>query len=125
MRRPPRRGLSHRGRMLDAMRKSKRRPDPRVKQVQPGPRHEVPGRPTGPAQRVSRLSLPRVLERIEHVRVAREKAEAELEVLIDHAVGLGIGWPEIATKLGVTRQAARQSYQRHHRDSATRQDRVA
>jgi len=57
-----------------------------------------------------------VLERIERVRLAREAAEAELVVLIDHAVGLGIGWPEIAARLGVTRQAARQHYQRRHRD---------
>jgi hypothetical protein len=31
-------------------------------------------------------------------------------VLADHAVDLGIGWPEIAAQLGVTRQAARQAY---------------
>ena len=46
-------------------------------------------------------------------------------VLIDHAVSLAIGWPEIAVKLGVTRQAARQRYQRRHRDGANRQDQVA
>jgi len=44
-------------------------------------------------------------------------------VLIDHAVGLGIGWPEIASRLGVTRQAACQHYQRRHR-SASHQDRL-
>jgi hypothetical protein len=37
-----------------------------------------------------------VLERVERVRLAQEAAEAGLAVLIDHAVGLGIGWPEIA-----------------------------
>jgi hypothetical protein len=104
--------------MLDSMSKSKRRPDLRAKHVQPGPRHRAPDGPTGPAQRVSRLSPPQVLERIEHARVARGKAEAELAVLIDHAVSLGIGWPEIAAKLGVTRQAARQNYQRRHREGA-------
>ena len=111
--------------MLDSMSKPKRRPDHRARQVQPGPRHQAPGGPTGPAQRVSRSSPPQVLERIERVRVARDKAEAELAVLIDHAVSLGIGWPEIAAKLGVTRQAARQHYRRRHRDGASRQDRVA
>jgi len=66
-----------------------------------------------------------VLERIEDARAAQQEAEAELAVLVDHAVSLGIGWPEIATRLGVTRQAARQHYQRRHRDSATRQNRAA
>jgi hypothetical protein len=37
-------------------------------------------------------------------------------VVIDQAVTLGIGWPDIATRLGVTRQAARQLYQCRHRD---------
>jgi hypothetical protein len=97
--------------MLDSMTKSKRRLGPRVKQVQPGPRHQVPGGPSGPASRVSRLSPPQLLERIERTRVARDKAEAELVMLIDRAVGEGVGWPEIAARLGVTRQAARQHYQ--------------
>jgi hypothetical protein len=66
-----------------------------------------------------------VLERIERARLTREEAEAELTVLVDQAVGLGIGWPEIAARLGVTRQAARQHYLRRHRDSASHQDRVA
>jgi hypothetical protein len=66
-----------------------------------------------------------VLTRIERARLARDEAEAELAVLIDHAVGLGIGWPQIALRLKVTRQAARQHYQRRHRESASRQDRVA
>jgi hypothetical protein len=74
---------------------------------------------TSPAQRVTRLSAAQLLERIERARLAREGAEAELAVLVDHAVGLGVGWPEIAAQLGVTRQAARQHYQRRHRDIAT------
>jgi len=76
-------------------------------------------------QRVAQLSPPQVLERIERVRLAREAAEAELGVLIDHAVSLSIGWPEIAARLGVTRQAARQHYQRRHRDGVGHQDQVA
>jgi hypothetical protein len=66
------------------------------------------------------LSTPQVLERIEYAKTAQEEAEAELAVLVDQAVILGIGWPEIASRLGVTRQAARQHYQRRHRDRTTR-----
>jgi predicted transcriptional regulator len=66
-----------------------------------------------------------VLERIERARMARDEAEAELAVLIDYAVGLHVGWPEIAAQLGVTRQAARQHYQRRHRDGTSRRDRAA
>ena len=64
-----------------------------------------------------------VLEQIERNRVAQRRAEAALAKLVDQAVGLGIGWPEIAARLGVSRQAARQHYQRRHRDSETVQDR--
>jgi hypothetical protein len=71
------------------------------------------------------LSAAQVLEQIEHVRLARDEAEAELTVLIDHAVDLNFGWPEIAARLGVTRQAARQHYQRRHQDGTGRSDRVA
>jgi hypothetical protein len=65
------------------------------------------------------LPAVRVLEQIERTRVAQQRAAAELAKLVDQAVGLGIGWPEIAARLGVTRQAARQHYKRRHRDSAT------
>jgi len=71
------------------------------------------------------LSPPQVLERIEDARAAQQEAETELAALVDHAVTLGIGWPEIAIRLGVTRQAARQHYQRRHRDKTTRQNRAA
>jgi hypothetical protein len=64
-----------------------------------------------------------VLEQIERNRIAQQRAESALAKLVDRAVGLGIGWPEIATRLGVTRQAARQHYQRRHRGSVTVQDR--
>jgi hypothetical protein len=63
-------------------------------------------------------------EQIEHARYMRDQAGAELAMLIDRAVDQGIGWPEIATQLGVTRQAARQHYQRRHRGGASHQDRV-
>jgi hypothetical protein len=55
-----------------------------------------------------------ILDRIKRVRVERDTAEAKLDALVDRAVDLGIGWPEIAAQLGVTRQAARQRYQRRH-----------
>jgi hypothetical protein len=66
-----------------------------------------------------------VLDQIKRARAAQQEAEAELAVLVDRAVSLGVGWPQIAAPLGVTRQAARQYYQRRHRDSASRQGRVA
>jgi hypothetical protein len=37
-------------------------------------------------------------------------------------VALGIGWPDIAARLGVSRQAARQHYQRRHGGEAGRDD---
>jgi predicted transcriptional regulator len=77
------------------------------------------------ARRVTHPSVPQVLEQIEHARHVRDEAEAELATLIDYAVDQGIGWPEIAARLGVTRQAARQYYQRRHRDGSSHEDRVA
>ena len=103
------------------MGKSKRRSGPRVRQGQTSRQHQTSAEPASPAQQVTRLSAAQVLERIEPARMARDEAEAELTALIDHAVGLGVGWPEIATRLGVTRQAARQQYQRRHRDGANPQ----
>jgi hypothetical protein len=117
--------LSYLGCMLDSMGKSKRRSGPRVKHGRPGWQRQAPAEPAGPAQRVSRLSAAQVLEQIEHAWLARNEAEAELAVLIDHAVGLSVGWPEIAARLGVTRQAARQHYQRRHRDGTSSRHRVA
>jgi hypothetical protein len=64
-----------------------------------------------------------VLEQMERTRIAQQRAEAALAKLVDQAVGLGIGWPEIAARLSVTRQAARQHYQRRHRGSVTAQER--
>ena len=71
------------------------------------------------------MSPAKVLERIGRVRVAQQETEAELALLVDHAVGLGIGWPEIASRLGVSRQAARQHYQRRHRDDVSPEDEPA
>jgi predicted transcriptional regulator len=108
--------------MLDHVSRSKRRPKIRYVQPRwPQERAELPG----PPQREAQLTPPEVLERIEQARLTREKADAELATLVDQAVGMGIGWPEIAARLDVTRQAARQHYQRRHRHDASRQDRVA
>lgn len=106
------------------MSKSKRRPAQRGKPEQPE-RPRATAEPTRAAQRMSRLPAPELLERIERARLARDGAQAELTVLVDHAVDLGIGWPEIASRLGVTRQAARQQYQRRYRDSGHPQNQVA
>lgn len=111
--------------MLDSMSKPKRRPSPRAKRVSPRAEQQAPAKLPGPVRPTTGLPAPQVLERIERARLARDKAEAELAELIDHAVSAGVGWPEIAARLGVTRQAARQHYQRRHRDNASRQDQVA
>ena len=105
------------------MRRPKRQSGSGARQVQPD-RGQPPAEPPSPARPVSRLSPSQVLERIRRARMAQQEAEAELAALIDQAVGLGIGWPEIADHLGVTRQAARQHYQRRHRKDANPQDGV-
>jgi hypothetical protein len=109
--------------MLDSMGKSKRRARARVRQVQ-SRRQQALAEPAGSAQRATHLPAPQVLEQIEHTRQARDEAEAELATLIDYAIEQGIGWPQIAARLGVTRQAARQRYQRR-RSGTSQQDRVA
>ena len=88
-------------------------------------RTREPATPPGPVQRIARLSPAKVLERISRARLQRDELDAELALLIDHAVSLRIGWPDIARCLGVSRQAARQQYGRRHRDSTSRQDHVA
>jgi hypothetical protein len=90
----------------------------KVKHVQPGYRHRARAAPSSPTERIARLSPSQVLERITLARLHQKELDAELAVLIEHAVELGIGWPDIAHRLGVTRQAARQHYQRRHRDDA-------
>ena len=113
--------VSYLVRMMDRMGRSKRSSSPRVKQAQPD--RQPSAEPPSLARQVSRMSPSQVLERIKRVRIAQQEAEAELAALIDYAVGVGIGWPEIADWLGVTRQAARQRYQRRHREDANRRDR--
>lgn len=91
--------------------------------MQSGRRQQPPAQSPGQVQAASRISAAQLLEQIERTRVTQRKAEAALAKLVDQAVGLGIGWPEIAARLGVTRQATRQHYQRRHRGSVTVQDR--
>jgi hypothetical protein len=55
----------------------------------------------------------------------RHRAPAAPLPLTECAVALGIGWPDIAARLGVTRQAARQHYQRRHRGEDAGQDHAA
>ena len=103
-------------RMLDVMAKPRRRGSqrtrrtPRVIQTQ----HETRDAARSP-QPHSGQSVTEILERLKRGRSARDEAEVALDALVDRAVDLGIGWPEIAAQLGVTRQAARQRYQRRHR----------
>jgi hypothetical protein len=117
--------LSWLDRILDSMGKSKRRSGARVKHAQSRESRQAPAEPAWSAQRDTRPPEPQVLEQIDHVRHVRDEADAELAMLIDHAVDLGIGWPDIAAQLGVTRQAARQHYQRRHRGEGDHEHRVA
>lgn len=110
--------------MLDRMGKPKRHSSSKAKRDRPDRPRQAPAETPSVPQQVSRMSPPRVLEQIARARVAQQKAGAELAALVDRAVELGIGWPQIAAQLGVTRQAARQHYQRRHRDGAIRQDRL-
>ena len=90
-----------------------------AKGIKPRPnyRMKAPAAPPTPAERIARLSPIEVLERINRTRLQREELDAQLTLLIHHAVALGVGWPQIARRLGVTRQAARQQYNRRHRDA--------
>lgn len=106
--------------MLDRVARTKRRSKSKARVIYQGQRQPRPSQPPGPTKRASGSSALEVLDQIEDARAAQQEAEAEIAALVDHAVTLGIGWPEIATRLGVTRQAARQHYQRRHRDSAIR-----
>jgi hypothetical protein len=117
-------GLSHPDRMLGGVSRSRRR---LAKGIKPrrDDRATGPAAPPGAAERIAWLTAAGVLERISRARLQRDERDAELTLLIDHAVSLGIGWPDVARRLGVSRQAARQQYQRRHRDGASRQDRVA
>ena len=89
-----------------------------AKGIKPRPNYRVKASvaPLSPAERIARLSPAEVLERISRARLQREELDAELATLTDHAVALGISWPQIANRLRVTRQAARQHYRRRHRD---------
>jgi hypothetical protein len=97
--------------MTKARRRSSKRTRHGARSIQAQP--ETIGATAHP-QAPSRRSVTETLERLQRGRSARDEAEAKLDALIDRAVDLGIGWPEIAEQLGVTRQAARQRYHRRH-----------
>lgn len=88
-----------------------------AKGIKPRPnyRMKTPAAPLSNAERIARLTPIQVLERINRARLQREELDAELAMLTDHAVSLGISWPQIGACLGVTRQAARQQHERRHR----------
>ena len=109
--------MSDQARILRYTRRARKR---KVKYVQPGYRHRARAAPPSPTERIARLSRPQVLEQITKARLHQKELDAELAALIDQAVALGIGWPDIARRLGVTRQAARQHYQRRHRDDTAK-----
>lgn len=85
--------------------------------IKPRPNYRLRGSATPPtaSERIARLSAAKVIERIGRAKQQRDELDAELALLIDHAVALGIGWPQIASRLNVTRQAARQHHLRRHR----------
>jgi hypothetical protein len=93
--------------------------------VQPGYRHKAPAAPPTAQQKAARLGPSQVLEKITRARIHQDELEQELAALVNHAVTLGISWPAIARHLGVTRQAARQHYQRRHHGQTTREDHAA
>jgi predicted methyltransferase len=99
--------------------KSRRKPVPRARTTQPDRRDQAAARQSGPPKRVAQLSGAELLEQIRQVRIERDNAVAELAMLIDAAVSQDLGWPQIASQLGVTRQAARQQYQRRHPGGAS------
>ena len=105
--------------------KSRRKPVPRARKAQPDRRDPAPASQPGASKRVTQLSVAELLEQIRQVRIERDEAEAELAKLIDAAVSQGLGWPQIASQLGVTRQAARQQYQRRHPDGVSHKVHVA
>lgn len=103
--------------------KSRHKPVPRSRKARPD-RRDPASQPRSP-KRVTQLSAAELLEQIRQVRIERDDAEAELAMLIDAAVSQGVGWPQIASQLGVTRQAARQQYQRRHPDGVSHRGHVA
>jgi hypothetical protein len=101
-------------RIIDGMSKPRRRSTQKVRQARSSQTQHNALNTAGSAQRPSQRSPTEIRDRLKRARSARDAAEAELDAIVDRAVDLGIGWPEIAAQLGVTRQAARQRYQRRH-----------
>jgi predicted transcriptional regulator len=93
---------------------SKHKAARRARKVHPDRRKRATAAQLDPVGRVGQLPEAKLLERIRQARIGRDEAEEELAVLIEAAVSQGVGWPEIAAQLGLTRQGARQQYQRRH-----------
>jgi hypothetical protein len=55
-------------------------------------------------------NLDRLARLVDQARALHEQIDLE----VDHLATTGVSWPVIATVLGVSRQAARQRYQRRH-----------
>lgn len=100
--------------MIDGMSKPRRRSTQRARQARSSQTEYKSVDAAGSAQRPSQRSSTEILERLKRAQSARDAADADLDAVVDRAVDFGIGWPEIAAQLGVTRQAARQRYQRRH-----------
>src|SRR5690348_15490241 len=92
-------GLSHPDRMPGGVSRS-RRLGKQIKR-RGDDRANGPAAPPGRAERITRLPPAKVLERISRARLQRDELDAELALLVDHAVSLRIGWPDIAQRLGV------------------------
>lgn len=86
------------------MGQARRRARQKGRQLRTAPRRDAVSDRARGAQQLSDGSVRQVLERIKLARDARDEAETELSVLVDEAVALGVGWPEIAAELGVSRQ---------------------
>ena len=101
-------------RIIEGMSKPRRRATQKARQARSSQMAHNALNTAGSAQRPSPRAPTAILDRIKRARSARDAAEAELDAIVGRAVDLGIGWPEIAAQLGVTRQAARQRYRRRH-----------
>lgn len=98
--------------MLGDMGKPRRRTDQKAKQARSSTKSPVDA--VNSTRLHAQSSGGQIVEQLGRARSARDAAEAKLDAIVDRAVDLGVGWPEIAAQLGVTRQAARQRYHRRH-----------
>lgn len=88
--------------MLGDVSKSRRR---LAKRTQPRKDHQdrSPAASSSATGWIAGLSVADLLERISRARLHRDELDAELALLVDRAVNLRIGWPEIAAQPKVCR----------------------